>query len=228
VEKVQKIVGPGGTFVTAAKRQVYGDVALDLVAGPSEIAVLADDSAEPRLAAADLLSQAEHGTGWDKALMVTTSMALAQAVRREVEVQTATLSRQQAIRKVMKRGMLIVVVRNLADGVELCNRFAPEHLELMVRNAQTWLKRIRCAGAVFVGHWSPESAGDFAAGPSHVLPTGGAAAMFSGLMVDDFRRRTSFIAFRRVDLWDTLPIIEAFGQIEGLDAHSRSARIRFE
>lgn len=228
IRKVQKIVGPGGTFVTAAKRQVYGHVALDLVAGPSEIAVLADDSADARHVAADLLSQAEHGTGWEKALLVTTSMKLAEAVRCELDSQTSTLSRQQAIRKVMKNGMLLVVVPTLSAGIELCNRFAPEHLELMVRQPQFWLKKVRCAGAVFVGPWSPESAGDFAAGPSHVLPTGGAAALFSGLMVDDFRRRTSFISFTRADLWDALPIIEAFGEIEGLDAHARSARIRFE
>ena len=228
VRRVQKIVGPGGMFVTAAKRQVYGHVALDLVAGPSEIAVLADDSADARQVAADLLSQAEHGTGWEKALLVTPSARLAESIRRELGVQAATLSRQQAIRKVTKNGMLVVVVPGLEAGMELCNRFAPEHLELMVRKPGSWLKRVRCAGAVFVGPWSPESAGDFAAGPSHVLPTGGAAALFSGLMVDDFRRRTSFIAFNRADLWDALPIIEAFGQIEGLDAHSRSARIRFE
>jgi len=228
VRKVQKIVGPGGAYVTAAKRQVYGHVALDLVAGPSEIAVLADVSADTRYVVADLLSQAEHGTGLEKALLVTSSAKLAAAVQRELEVQTATLSRRQAIRKVMKSGMLLVVAPNLAVGMDLCNRFAPEHLELLVRKPEQWLKKVQCAGAAFIGPWSPESAGDFAAGPSHVLPTGGAAALFSGLMVDDFRRRTSFIAFTRADLRSALPIIEAFGEVEGLDAHARSARMRFE
>jgi len=228
VSKVQKIVGPGGVYVTAAKRQVYGQVALDLVAGPSEIAVLADDAANARYVAADLLSQAEHGTGWEKALLVTTSMTLAKAVRRELQEQAATLSRQEAVRKVVNRGMLLVVVKTLDAGMDLCNRFAPEHLELMVREPKNWLKKVRNAGAVFVGTWSPECAGDFVAGPSHVLPTGGSASMFSGLSVDDFRRRSSFIAFTRADLYDALPVIDAFGRIEGLDAHARSAHIRFE
>ncbi len=225
---VQKIVGPGGTFVTAAKRQVYGHVALDLVAGPSEIAVLADDSADPRFVAADLLSQAEHGTGWEKALLVTTSPALAQAVEQELDRQAASLTRESAIRRVMRDGMLLVVVPSLEEGALLCNRFAPEHLEVMVRNPRRWLPALRCAGAIFLGPWTPEAAGDFVAGPSHVLPTGGAAAMFSGLTVSDFQRRSSVIAFTRKDLETTLPVIEAFGRVEGLDGHARSARIRFE
>ncbi len=228
VAPVQKIVGPGGAFVTAAKRQVYGCVALDLVAGPSEIAILADTTADPRHVAADLLSQAEHGTGHEKALLVTPSASLANAVAAELEQQAATLSREKLVREVMKKGMLIVVVGNLDEGMNICNAFAPEHLELMIREPKGWLRKVRAAGAVFVGSWTPECAGDFVAGPSHVLPTGGAARMFSGLTVDDFRRRTSFIAFTRADLYDTLPVIEVFGRIEGLDAHARSARIRFE
>jgi len=228
VQKVQKIVGPGGPYVTAAKRQVYGSVALDLVAGPSEIAVLADETAEPACVAADLLSQAEHGTGWEKALLVTTSRAQAERVRRELELQVTQLSRAVAARRVMEQGMLLAVVKSLEQGVELCNRFAPEHLELLVQAPRKWLKRVTCAGAVLMGPWSPESAGDFAAGPSHVLPTGGAAAMFSGLTVDDFRRRSSVIELTRRDLREMLPIIEAFGKVEGLDGHARSARIRFE
>ena len=228
VPKVQKIVGPGGTFVTAAKRQVYGHVALDLVAGPSEIAVLADASADPRFVAADLLSQAEHGTGWEKALLVTPAPELAAAVAAELDRQTRTLSRAKAIRRVLRAGVLLAVVPSLDDGVELVNRFAPEHLEVMTRAPRRLLPRLRCAGAIFLGPWTPESAGDFAAGPSHVLPTGGAAAMFSGLTVSDFQRRSSVIAFTRRDLEETLPIIEAFGRVEGLDGHARSARIRFE
>jgi histidinol dehydrogenase len=228
IRKVDKIVGPGGTFVTAAKRQVYGDVALDLVAGPSEIAVLADETAEPRCVAADLLSQAEHGTGHEKAMLVTQSERLANATAEEVVRQAATLSRREAVERVIENGMLIVVVNTLDDGMELCNQFAPEHLELMVREPKNWLRKVRQAGAVFVGQWSPESVGDFVAGPSHVLPTGGAAARFSGLTVEDFRRRTSFIAFTRADLLDVLPFIDTFGKMEGLDAHARSAQIRFD
>ncbi|MFC1497682.1 histidinol dehydrogenase [Verrucomicrobiota bacterium] len=228
IRRVQKIVGPGGVYVTAAKRQVYGHVALDLVAGPSEIAVLADNTGNASFIAADLLSQAEHGTGWEKALFVTTSRDLAKEVQKELKTQAETLSRLETVQKVMGKGMLIVMVNTLDEGMELCNRFAPEHLEIMVREPKNWLKKVRSAGAVFVGPWSPESVGDFAAGPSHVLPTGGSASMFSGLSVDDFRRRTSYIAFTRADLKDALPIIEAFGRVEGLDAHARSARIRFE
>ncbi len=229
VRRVRKIVGPGGTYVTAAKRQVYGDVALDLVAGPSEIAVLADASANPAHVAMDLLSQAEHGTGHEKALLVATDAALIDAVKAALLAHTATLSRGAAIRRVADGGgIMLVKVDDLEAGVDLCNRFAPEHLELIVREPRRWVKKVRCAGAVFMGPWTPESAGDFAAGPSHVLPTGGAAAMFSGLTVDDFRRRSSFVEFTRRDLQDVLPVIEAFGRVEGLDAHARAGSIRFE
>jgi histidinol dehydrogenase len=203
-------------------------VALDLVAGPSEIAVLADDSADPRFVAADLLSQAEHGTGWEKALLVTPSRALAVTVRHELARRAPRLARQQAVRRVMNGGMLLVVVDSLGEGMALCNRFAPEHLELMVRQPGAWLPRVRRAGAVFVGKWTPEAAGDFVAGPSHVLPTGGAAAMFSGLTADDFRRRISTMAFTREALERVLPFIRTFGRVEGLDAHAASAEVRFE
>jgi histidinol dehydrogenase len=228
IDPVQKIVGPGGAYVTAAKKCVYGDVALDLVAGPSEVAILADSRANARYAAADLLAQAEHGTGAEKALFITTSKRLAAAVAREVGRQINNLDRRRMIAKVLKRGAMIVVVKNLDEGMALCNRFAPEHLELMVQSPRRWLRRVRNAGAVFTGDWSPEVAGDFVAGPSHVLPTGGAAAMFSGLTIDDFRKRTSVISFTRRDLKNTLSAIESFGRVEGLDAHARSARIRFE
>jgi histidinol dehydrogenase len=228
VPKVQKIVGPGGAYVTAAKKLVYGEVALDLVAGPSEIAILADGTAPAPCVAADLLAQAEHGTGHEKAMLVTNSTALATAVAAELVKQTEGLSRRQAIQKVLEKGTLLVVVNTLDEGMELCNQFGPEHLEIMVREPRSWLRKVRSAGAVFFGIWTPESVGDFVAGPSHVLPTGGTAAMFSGLTVDDFRRRTSFMAFTRADLQETLPVIEAFGRVEGLDAHSRAARVRFE
>jgi histidinol dehydrogenase len=228
VRKVQKIVGPGGAYVTAAKKLVYGDVALDLVAGPSEIAILADETAPAECVAADLLSQAEHGTGHEKALLVTNSAVLANKVCDQLVKQAGTLGRRQAILKVLEKGTLVVVVNTIGDGMELCNQFAPEHLEIMVREPRNWLRKVRAAGAVFVGVWTPESAGDFVAGPSHVLPTGGTAAMYSGLTVDDFRRRTSFMAFTRADLQETLPVIEAFGRVEGLDAHARAARMRFE
>ncbi|RKX46277.1 MAG: histidinol dehydrogenase [Verrucomicrobia bacterium] len=228
IAKVRKIVGPGGPYVTAAKRQVYGDVALDMVAGPSEIAVLCDRSANPSYVAADLLSQAEHGTGSEKSLLVTTSQKQAEAIREEVLKQAETLSRSGPVFQVLEKGMLLVVVKNMADGMRLCNLFAPEHMELIVSNPDKWVDKVLNAGALFIGEWTPESVGDFAAGPSHVLPTGGTAAYFSGLTVEDFRRRVSLIQFTREDLKDTLPVVEAFGRVETLDGHARSATIRFE
>ncbi len=228
IRRVQKIVGPGGPYVTAAKRLVYGQVALDSVAGPSEIAILADHSASPVHVAADLLSQAEHGTGQEKVLLVTSSARLAESVEKELLRQSETLSRERPVREVLRKGTLLVVVETLDHGMDLINRFAPEHFELLVHQPRAWLKKVRCAGAVFVGQWTPECAGDYVAGPSHVLPTGGTAALFSGLTVDDFRRRTSVVSFTSADLKDALPVIEAFGRVEGLDGHVRSARVRFE
>lgn len=227
IKHVQKIVGPGGPYVTAAKKLVYGDVALDMVAGPSEIAVLADDSFSADIIAADLLSQAEHGTGHEKILLVTDSRKLAEAVQLQLHEQAETLSRKEAIHRVLQRGALLAVTANLAEGMELVNQFAPEHFELLVREPGRWVRQVRAAGAVFVGPWTPESAGDFAAGPSHVLPTGGAAALFSGLTVQDFRRKISVVSLTQADLKEMLPTIEAFGRIEGLDAHVRSAQLRF-
>ena len=229
VKKVQKIVGPGNAFVTAAKRQVYGYVGIDQVAGPSEIAVLADGTVDAKWVAADLLSQAEHGSGWEKSLLVTQSAAFAEEVKKELFAQTETLSRKALIQRVFDRdGVLFCVTPTLEEGLELVNRFAPEHFEIMCKDALRLMKGVRAAGAVFAGAWTPESAGDFVAGPSHVLPTGGAANMFNGLTPDDFRRRHSYVAFTQGDLAETKATIEAFAQVEGLDAHGRAASIRFE
>ena len=228
VKKVQKIVGPGNAFVTAAKRQVYGYVGIDQVAGPSEIAVLADGTVSAKWVAADLLSQAEHGSGWEKSLLVTQSKSFAEEVRKELFAQTETLSRKALIQRVIDRdGILFAVTPTVEEGLELVNRFAPEHFEIMCKDATKLMKGVRSAGAVFAGAWTPESAGDFVAGPSHVLPTGGAANMFNGLTPDDFRRRHSFVAFTKGDLAQTKKTIEAFAQVEGLDAHGRAATIRF-
>ena len=225
--KVQKIAGPGNAFVTAAKRQVYGYVAIDQVAGPSEIAVLTDGSVDKRWIAADLLSQAEHGSGWEKSLCVCTSRADAAAIKAEVLRQMKDLPRRALVQRVIDRGgILIVVARDVAEGLEVVNNFAPEHFEIMTKDALKVLRGVRSAGAVFAGPWTPESAGDFVAGPSHVLPTGGAANMFNGLTPDDFRRRHSFVAFTEGDLRATTPTIEAFAAVEGLDAHGRAATIR--
>ncbi len=229
VKKVQKIVGPGNAYVTAAKRQVYGFVGIDQVAGPSEIAVLADGTVSAQWVAADLLSQAEHGSGWEKSLLVTQSKDFAEEVKRALFAQTATLSRKALIQRVIDRdGILFAVTPTVEEGLELVNRFAPEHFEIMCKDAMKLMKGVRSAGAVFAGAWTPESAGDFVAGPSHVLPTGGAANMFNGLTPDDFRRRHSFVAFTKGDLAQTKSTIEAFARVEGLDAHGRAATIRFE
>ena len=235
--KVQKIAGPGNAFVTAAKRQVYGYVAIDQVAGPSEIAVLTDGSVDKRWIAADLLSQAEHGSGWEKSLCVVIdpkavrggTRTLPQEIKDEILRQTETLSRKALVQRVIDRdGILIVTAKNIAEGLEVVNRFAPEHFEIMTKDALKVMKGVRSAGAVFAGSWTPESAGDFVAGPSHVLPTGGAANMFNGLTPDDFRRRHSFVAFTQNDLAETKATIEAFAAVEGLDGHGRAATIRFE
>ena len=227
--KVQKIAGPGNAFVTAAKRQVYGYVAIDQVAGPSEIAVLTDGSVDVRWIAADLLSQAEHGSGYEKSLCVCTSAKQAEAIRAEVLRQTETLSRKALVQRVIDRdGILIVVSKGVAEGLEVVNRFAPEHFEIMTKDALKVMKGVRSAGAVFAGAWTPESAGDFVAGPSHVLPTGGAANMFNGLTPDEFRRRHSFVAFKQKDLAETKSPIEAFAAVEGLDGRGRAATIRFD
>ena len=228
IRKVQKIVGPGGPYVTAAKKLVYGDVDLDMVAGPSEIAVLADETAVPAHVAADLISQLEHGTGHEKALLVTPYMSLATKVLAEMERQVAALSRREAIARAAAAGALFVVTDHLDTGMDLVNRFAPEHFEIMTKEPRRWLQKVKNAGATFVGAWTPESAGDFVAGPSHVLPTGGTAAFFSGLTVDSFRKRTSVVAFTRADLIDTLPLIETMGRVEGLDGHARAGSIRFD
>ena len=228
VRPVLKIVGPGNAFVTAAKRQVYGRVALDLVAGPSECAILADDSADPAWVAADLLAQAEHGSGHERALLATDSQALAEAVSAEVAKQLPRLSRRKLVERVVANGgIVLAVAKDLDDAMELVNRFAPEHFELAVRDPGPWIPRATGAGAVFAGHWTPESAGDFAAGPSHVLPTGGAARMFDGLTVEAFRHRTSLVQYAEGDLKDALPVVTRFADIEGLDAHRNAATIRF-
>lgn len=230
IPPVELIAGPGNAYVTAAKRQVYGTVAIDQVAGPSEICVLADEAGKAKWIAADLLSQAEHGSGLEKSLLVTDSHAFAQAVRDEVVAQIAVRDRREIIERMISNGgmMLVVVPQLKEDGVTLCNRFAAEHLELQVADAEAVLPRITCAGAVFVGYWTPESAGDFVAGPSHVLPTGGAARMFSGLTAETFRRRSSFVEFSKEDLAETRNAIETFGRLEGLDAHAYAASVRFE
>lgn len=228
IPKVEKIVGPGNAYVTAAKRQVYGHVALDLVAGPSEILVLADDSADPRFVAADLLSQAEHGSGREQAVLVTTAPGLLDAVAAELVLQSGTLGRSECVARVLDQGVFLIEAKDIPAAVALANRYAPEHLEIMTRRPAAVARHIAAAGAVFLGPWTPEPVGDFVAGPSHVLPTGGAARYVSGLTVSQFCRRISVVRYDRQALQRELPHIARFAAAEGLDAHGRSAAVRFE
>lgn len=224
---VDRIFGPGNRFVVEAKRQLLGAVSIDLLPGPSEVLVLADRSAEPAYVAADLLAQAEHG-GDSVVGLLTDSKGLLDAVARELGRQVETLSRAAIVREVLREGAFLARVRDLAEGVELVNRFAPEHLSLAVRHANRWLPRIHTAGAIYVGNHSPVAVGDFLAGPSHTLPTGGAGRSFSGLRADQFQRRTSIVRMDREAVRKSLATVEQFARIEGLDAHGRSVRVRLE
>ncbi len=228
IRRVEKIVGPGNAYVTAAKRQVYGEVALDLVAGPSEILVLADSSANPEFIAADMLSQAEHGSGREQVFMITTDAALVPKVESALKRQAAKLSRQACVEKVLKNGVFFIVAKSVDGAVRLADEIAPEHLEIMMRNPDRVAKKVRAAGAIFIGPWTPEPVGDFVAGPSHVLPTAGAGRYFSGLTLEHFYRRMSTVRYTAVALWREADAIAKFAELEGLDAHGRSALVRLE
>jgi histidinol dehydrogenase len=227
IRPVQKIFGPGSPWVVEAKRQVFGQCAIDLLPGPSEILVLADASANAAWVAADLLAQAEHGHG-SSILFVTDSKKLLAAVESEVRAQAAKLSRREYLTEVLDQNAALVLVEKLADGVAIANDFAPEHISIVAKNEDTLAKRIHTSGAIFLGGWSPVAAGDFLAGPSHTLPTGGAGKSFPGLMADMFQRRTSIVRLDARSLRKSVATIEQFSRIEGLDAHGRSASIRFE
>ncbi len=228
IRKVDKIVGPGNAYVTAAKKLVYGEVAIDMVAGPSEIMIIADDSCEPDFIAADMLSQAEHGSGLEQAVLVCNSAELIDKVIAAVKAQAKQLSRSEAVANVMKKGMFFIEVANMVQAAEVASRYAPEHLEVMCEQAGNVAKKVTAAGAIFIGPWTPEPVGDFVAGPSHVLPTAGSARFFSGLTVEGFFRRMSIVNYQKSALRNELPDIMAFAEIEGLDAHGNSAAIRIE
>lgn len=225
IRAVDKIVGPGNKFVVEAKRQLFGAVAIDLLPGPSEIMVLADETANPAFVAADLLAQAEHGKD-SQVLVATTSEALLDAVEVEVANQLSMLPRQEIAAESLRTGGTLVLLRDLEQGIALANAWAPEHLSLVVQNEKEVLRQIRTAGAVFVGHYSPVAVGDFLAGPSHTLPTGGAGKSFPGLTVDQFQRRTSVVKLSAKALEKSAPVVELMAEIEGLAAHGRSASIR--
>ena len=228
IRHVQKVFGPGNAYVVAAKRLLFGHVAVDLLPGPSEVLVLADDSANPKFAAADLLAQAEHGSGHERVWLVTTSAKFLAAVEKEIAKQLPKLSRREFIERALKNNGWLILVKDIAAGVALTNQLAPEHCEVMTRQAAKVSEQIVTAGAIFLGGWSPTVLGDYVAGPSHTLPTGGAGASFAGLTVDQFQRRTSVTEYNRVALKKSLKTVQKFADLEGLDAHGRSASIRVE
>ena len=228
IRRVQKIFGPGNAYVVMAKRLLVGQVAIDLLPGPSELLVLADETAKARLAAADLLAQAEHGSGHERVWLVTTSDKVLRGVEREIAKQASRAARRERIQAVLKHNGWLIQVASLADGVRLANRLAPEHCEVLTRNPRAVSKGILTAGALFLGPWSPTVLGDYVAGPSHTLPTGGAGASFAGLTVDQFQRRTSVVEYHRASLKKALPAVKKFAEVEGLDAHGKSAETRLK
>ena len=227
IRHVQKVFGPGNAYVVAAKRLLFGHVAIDLLPGPSEVLVLADDTANPRFAAADLLAQAEHGSGHERVWLVTTSAKLLLAVEKEIKRQLPKLERRALIERVLPRNGWLIQVKTMADAVALTNQLAPEHCEIMTRQAAKVSEGVMTAGAIFLGGFSPTVLGDYVAGPSHELPTGGAGAAFAGLTVDQFQRRTSVVEYGRGALKKSLRTVATFAGAEGLSAHGRSAAIRF-
>ncbi|HEX8150779.1 MAG TPA: histidinol dehydrogenase [Pyrinomonadaceae bacterium] len=227
VPRVDVITGPGNKFVAAAKRLVYGAVGIDSVAGPSEVVVLADETARADFIAADLLAQAEHGED-ASAVLVTTNLELAERVAAEVARQAGTLPRKSVVARSLADFGAAFVVNNVEEACDIVNELAPEHLEIMTRDPDAAAARVRHAGAIFYGEHTPEAVGDYFAGPNHVLPTGGAARFSSALGVHNFQRRTSIIRYTREELRETAPLIAALAEAEGLDAHARSALIRVE
>lgn len=227
IPKVHKIVGPGNIYVALAKKAVYGYVSIDSIAGPSEILVLADETANPRYVAADLLSQAEHDE-LASAILVTTSRELAQAVSRETDAFTAQLSRKEIIEKSLDNYGYILVADSMEDAIDVTNEIASEHLEIVTKNPFHTMTKIKNAGAIFLGEYSSEPLGDYFAGPNHILPTNGTAKFFSPLSVDDFIKKSSIICYSREALEPIHKDIEQFAKAEQLTAHANSIAVRFE
>jgi histidinol dehydrogenase len=228
IHRVQKIFGPGNAYVSMAKRLLVGRVAIDLLAGPSDVLILADDSASPKFIAADLLAQAEHGSGHERVWLVTTSEKILRAVEKEIAKQLPKLARREFIRRALDNNSYLIQVKSFDDAIALTNQLAPEHCEVMTRNPRAISKKIVTAGAIFLGNWSPTVLGDYVAGPSHVLPTDGAGASFAGLTVDQFQRRTSVVEYNRASLKKALKSVKKFAELEGLDAHGKSAEVRIK
>jgi histidinol dehydrogenase len=228
IRRVQKIFGPGNAYVSMAKRLLVGRVAIDLLAGPSDVLILADDTANPKFAAADMLAQAEHGSGHERVWLVATSAKILKAVEKEIARQLPKLPRREFIQRVLERNGSLIQVASVADAVALANQLAPEHCEVITRDARRVSGGIVTAGAIFLGNWSPTVLGDYVAGPSHVLPTDGAGASFAGLTVDQFQRRTSVVEYNRASLNQVLKTVKKFAELEGLGAHGKSAEVRIK
>ncbi len=226
IRKVNKIFGPGNAYVVAAKRLLFGHAAMDLLPGPSELLVLADETAAPGCIAADLLAQAEHGSGHERVWLLTTSDKILRRVQKEMARQLPRRARREWIERALARNGWLVRVPDLEQGIQLANQLEPEHLEVMCRDAGRLTGRLVTAGAIFTGHDSPAVLGDYAAGPSHVLPAGGTGASFAGLTVDQFQRRTSIVEYKKSQLKKALGVVRKFSGMEGLDAHRCSAEIR--
>ena len=227
IPKVDKIVGPGNIFVATAKKILFGQVAIDMIAGPSEVVVLADESANPRFIAADLLSQAEHDT-LARAILITTSQDLAQRVQTEVATQLALLPREEIARQAIEKHSALFVVADIETQFALMNEIAPEHLEIQLNDPLSHLSRVKHAGSVFLGAYASEPLGDYLAGPNHVLPTSGTARFFSPLGVEDFIKRTAFISYTKEALALEKDAVMVLAREEGLEAHSRAIQVRFE
>ena len=227
IRKVDKIVGPGNAYVTAAKKLVYGEVAIDMIAGPSEIMVIADEKCNPAFIAADMLSQAEHGSGFEQAVLLSTDAVLIDEVEKELLAQKMELKRRKTVEKVLAGGVFLIQVEDMTQAAEIASSYAPEHLEIQCRQAGNIAKQVKAAGAIFIGQWTPEPIGDFCAGPSHVLPTAGSGRYFSGLTVEGFFRRMSILNYQKSALKQELETAVKFAEMEGLDAHGKSAAIRF-
>jgi histidinol dehydrogenase len=227
IPRVDKIVGPGNIYVATAKRLVFGAVDIDMVAGPSEILVIADRTARPAFVAADMLSQAEHDE-MASAVLVTTDAGLAKAVEAELEKQLAMLARKDTAKKSLEDFGAIILTADLKQAAQIANRIAPEHLELAVHRPMELLPLIKNAGAVFMGHFTPEAVGDYAAGPNHVLPTGGTARFFSPLSTDDFVKKSSILSYTKEALEAIAPAVMRLAAMEGLDAHARMVEKRLE
>ncbi|MGL5615152.1 MAG: histidinol dehydrogenase [Sarcina sp.] len=227
IKAVDKIVGPGNIFVAVAKKMVYGDVDIDMIAGPSEILVIADEGANPKFVAADLLSQAEH----DKlaaSILITVSLELYDRVKKEIEIQSELLERKEFIKESLKNHSFAIICDNINEAIEISNKIAPEHLELMIENSMDYLKDVKNAGSIFLGYNTPEPVGDYFGGTNHVLPTNSTARFFSALSVDSFVKKSSFMHYSREALEKHGKKIMLLAEKEGLTAHKNSVKVRIE